>query len=187
MKVKKFSNLWTMGLIISASLLVGVYIVKLCFPEWYIEIAYSKQICEIGHYIDGHKWAWLLTNFIISLIAFYFYCCACCGKTKLNYKEIIIIIIAIIFLYTIKQHFNIYYITFNYIVLIILPIIFKCKNKNFLIVFVSTQLVQIFSLEIRSIGLMISDFNIASALILLIDYYIAQILLYFYFNYKKED
>ena len=147
---------------------------------------YRKSILKIGHYIDNHKWAWYLASGIVSYIIYYFICCASCQKKTLNYKEHIIIITTVILIYLIKEFMPQYYTTINYITMILLPCIMKAKLLPTTIVFTSLNILQLFTLEIRGLMLMITDFNFATALILLIDYYIAQVLLYFSMNYKKE-
>jgi hypothetical protein len=187
MKVKRFNNLWTMGLILCAGLLLVIYIAKLFFPHFVIEVSHTQRIIEIGHYIDNHKWAWYVANTITSYFICYFICTASCQKKFLNYKEHIIIAITLIIMFLVKEFMPQYYTTLNYITMILLPCIMKAKLLPTTIVFTSLNLLQLFTLEIRGLMLMITDFNFATALVLLIDAYILQILLYLALNYKKEN
>ena len=52
MKIKRFDNIWIMGLILSGTILVMLYVVKLLFPSFIIETAQNEKICLIGNYID---------------------------------------------------------------------------------------------------------------------------------------
>jgi hypothetical protein len=45
---------------------------------------------------------------------------------------------------------------------------------------------QSITLSIRNLSVMISDFNFATLIVLMLDYYILAFLLYQFFNYKKE-
>lgn len=187
MKVKRFNNLWTMGLILCAGLLLVIYIAKLFFPHFVIEISHTESILKIGHYIDNHKWAWYLASSIVSYFVYYFICCASCKKKSLNLKENLIILTTIIVIYFIKELMPQYYTTINYITMILLPCIMKAKLLPTTIVFTSLNILQLFTLEIRGLALMVTDFNFATSLILLIDVYILQLLLYLTFNYKGEN
>lgn len=187
MKIKRFDNLWLMGLILSASILGVIYILKIFFPQFVIEVAQIDSITRIGHYIDTHKWAWYVATLFISCIAFYFYCGACCSKSKLNYKEIITIIVIHILLFIIQEFLPNQYTISNFCAMLIMPLVMKGVFKNTIITFCAINILQSLTLEIRNIGLMISEYNFATLMILMIDYYILIVLLYLFFNYKKEN
>lgn len=187
MKVKKFNNLWTMGIILMGAMLLFVFALKFISPELVIEIAHIESIVKIGRYIDTHKWAWYIASFLLSYFVYYLLCCACCSKPKLNLKENAIIILTIIILYLIKDFLPTYYMTINYISIILLPCIMKGSFAKTVMYFTITNLMQIITLEIRNLSIMIIDFNYATLLILMIDYYISLVLLYFAFNYKKRE
>lgn len=87
MKIKRFENVWIMGLILSGAILIFLYILKLIFPSFVIETAQNEQICKIGRYIDTHKWAWYLASSILSFTLYYLSCCACCRKKRLSTKR----------------------------------------------------------------------------------------------------
>ncbi len=88
MKIKRFDNIWIMGLILSGTILVVLYVVKLLFLSFIIETAQNEKICLIGNYIDTHEWAWFLSSTVLSFVSYYFLCCACCRKTKLSLIEL---------------------------------------------------------------------------------------------------
>jgi hypothetical protein len=66
-----------------------------------------------------------------------------------------------------------------------LPCIMKAELKPTAIVFSSVNIVQVLTLEIRNIKAMVASFNFATLLILMIDVYMFEALLYFAFTYKK--
>ena len=111
MKIKRFDNIWIMGLILSGTILVVLYVVKLLFPSFIIETAQNEKICLIGNYIDTHEWAWFLSSTVLSFVSYYFLCCACYGKTKLSLIELGIILVAIIIGYLIRKFLNASYYT----------------------------------------------------------------------------
>lgn len=86
MKIKRFDNIWIMGLILSGTILVVLYVVKLLFPSFIIETAQNEKICLIGNYIDTHEWAWFLSSTVLSFVSYYFLCWRMLqeDKTKFN-------------------------------------------------------------------------------------------------------
>ena len=87
-----------------------------------------------------------------------------------------------------------YFSVIDICLLIIMPLIINLMDKNndaskiysLGVTFIINNVSQIISLQIRDIGLIISQYNFATCLILLIDGYIWLFILYFYFNFKKE-
>lgn len=186
MKIKKFDNIWLMGIILASALILGIYILKIFFPNLVIETAQVDSITRIGHYIDTHKWAWYLVSGILLFFIYWFYTCACCRKKSLKIKGIIVIMIVIVIGTLIKRFLPNQYTSFNISTMIILPCIFSGDLKATTICFTTTNFLQTITLEIRNLALQISDFNFATLIILMIDYYIMIFLLYCVFNYKKE-
>jgi hypothetical protein len=70
--------------------------------------------------------------------------------------------------------------------MVFIPMLFKGDFKATSISFALMNFVQTITLDIRGLSLMISDFNFATLLVLMIDYYTLIILLYLYFNYKMD-
>lgn len=187
MKIKKFDNIWIMGLILCGAILVFLYVLKIFFPSFVVETAQSEKICKIGNYIDTHQWAWYLASFVLYFIVMSLLCCSACRKKSLNWKELLIICADIVIMYLIKAFAAKYYTALNYVSMILLPCIMGATLMPTTITFVSLILVQTFTLEIRNIGVMITDYNFATLLILVIDVYMFQILLYLAMNYKWEE
>lgn len=195
-KVKKFDNIWTMGLILFGAILVFFYIAKLFFPEWIIGVAETPRIVEIGEYIDTHRWAYYLFYFVLTTIPMYFYCCACCRKGKLSKYEGICLASFCLISFLIEAFLPDMIFVYNNVAYIALPLIFKVMSNDKKDIFYSTSLcfivtsfAQALSLSIRDISTLISFPNTATFCILMIDGYIWNILLYLYFNFKggKEN
>ena len=185
MKIKRFKNLWLMGLILSGAMLGAIYLAKIISPQFVIEVAQVDSIVKIGHYIDTQKWAWYVANTIISIFIYYFYCGACCEKKTFDIKDWAFILGSIVLGFLSKEFIPTYYTTLNYISLILVPFLMNGKFKNTAISFTAINLLQVMTLEIRNIGLMVADYNTATMLILMIDYYILEVLLFMLFNYKN--
>lgn len=187
MKIKRFKNLWHMGLILSATILGVIYLLKIFFPSFVIEVAQIDSIVQIGQYIDSHKWAWYVASAILSFFIYYFYCCACCQKKHLNNKEIIIVLCAILILFVIKEFLPTLYTSFNVSSMILLPFLLKGYFNSTAICFCSTTILQSLTVEIRNIVNRVSDFNFATLIIVMIDYYFLLVLLYFFYNYENKE
>ena len=193
MKIKKFKNLWTMGLIIFGTILVCLYLLKLIFPEFVIHIAQVESISSFGVYIDTHLWAYYLFNFTIGFVSGYLYCCGACRKRRLSRLDSIILFIEVVLLLVVQKFLPDYYLGISLVCMIIMPAIMckinHCTDIKYLysmvVCFSVHSIAQLISLSIRDIGLMIATYNSATLTLLVIDVYIWQFLLYSYFNYKE--
>lgn len=193
MKIKRFNNLWAMGLILFGAILALVYIAKILFPQWVIGVAQTDRVVQIGNYIDRHQWSYYLYGGSISFVSGYFYLTACCRKNKLDLFDISILIVEIVFLFTMQKCAISYYLETNIFCLILLPTFVCLKDKrkdikylySIVTCFMIHSLSQIISLEIRDISLLLSHPNSATITILIIDTYIWQFLLHNYFNFKE--
>lgn len=175
-----------MILVLTIAFLSAVYVAKIFFPEWFVLTITNENIIAFGNYVDTHTWAHILATLIMGFITYSIYCCACCGKLRLNWKENLIILgtvgISILieyFLPSINLHYSI-------CSMFILPLIFKAEFKPTVITYTIHGLAQILSLGIRDIGLMMPSLDFASFLILSIDMYIWLIALYLFYNIKDK-
>ena len=193
MKIKKFNNLWQMGLIIFGGILGVLYLLKLIFPSFVVGIAQIDAIVKFGNYVQNHLWAYYIFVFMTTFFVFYFLTCASCRKKNLSLLQICIISINIVCLLLIQKYLPTYYFSANEFSMFIVPaiccLIDKKKDIKYfystIICCTINSLAQIFSLLIRDIGTMIAFPNIVSYTILLLDAYIWLVLLYNYFNYKE--
>lgn len=194
MKIKKFRNLWTMGLILFGAILIALYVAKIFFPEFIVGIAEIESVVKFGNYIDTHQWAYYLFNFATSIFTGYFYCCACCRKKGLSFVQFSILVITTIILFIIQKYLPTYYFGLNMVIMVILPTIVCRLDKSLDIKYLYSTatsftiyyLAQMLSLEIRNISIMISYPNSATYTILLIDAYIWGVLLYNFYNFKEK-
>ena len=194
MKVKKFKNLWTMGLILMGAILVLFYIAKIFFPEFILGVAEVPSIVKFGNYVDTHKWAYHLYNFLFAYFSGYIYCCACCRTKFLNWKANVVLLSCITVLRVVSIFASTYYTALNYCFLLIIPFLSCLLNKNankdtFISTcscYIADILAQVLSLAIRNIVIMATSVNSATFSILFIDLVIWRVLFYLYFNHKVE-
>lgn len=184
-----------MGLILIIAILLALNIAKWSFPEFVIEVAQTPQIVKFGQYVDTHKWAWYLFSIFNSFILSWFYCCACLRKKYLNIKDIVVTLIFIGLTYVFLEYLPQQYVGLSLTIQILHPMVFAIINKNqdykvlysTGICFAVNNICQLFSLTIRGLDKLITIPNTATYTMLTIDIYIWSILLYFMFNYKKEN
>ena len=195
MKVKRFNNLWAMGLILFGAILIAFYVIKIFFPEFVVGVAQIPEVVAFGTYVDTHWWAYYLFTFVVSFVSGYFYCCACCRKPNLSKIEIGILVLEIIILFIIEKLLFEFYFNVNIVFMLLMPTI-MCKLNNssgikYLFSTITTfsiySFAQIFSINIRDIGVCVINPNSATFTILVIDAYICLFLLYNFFNNKEIE
>lgn len=195
MKVKRFNNLWTMGLILFGSLLVLFYIAKIFFPQFIIGVAEIPRIVQIGNYIDNHKWAYYIVYFALSYLGGYIFCCACCRTKRLNWKSNCILCAFIIISYIIQVAFTDIFSAYNYVSFLIFPFLSLFFNKRLSVKSLTSTIIcysvdimaQSLSMAIRNVVIMTLHPNTATLTILMIDTWIWRMLLYCFFNNEKEN
>lgn len=195
MKIKKFNNLWTMGLIIFGALLAGLYALKLICPSFVVGVAEMPSIVKFGNFVDSHWWSYYLFYTVTSYFIGYFYLCACCRIKYLSRKDNIVLMAEIVFYYIIEKFLPNFAFSANILLMLMMPcvcIFIKKYNDikylySTITVFVVHSIAQILSLSIRDIQSLINTSNGATYTILLIDMNIWLILLYNYYNYKENE
>lgn len=195
MKVKRFNNLWAMGLILFGAILVAFYVAKIFFPEFIVGVAEIPSIVDFGNYVDSNLWAYYLFNFVTSMITMFFFCCACCRIKSLKLIEWVILGCLTILSYSISVYLPALSFAYNNVLYILVPLIIAILRKDnrsnifysTAICFVITSIAQAMSLTIRDISTLIAYPNTAVYFVLLIDLYIWNILLYLFYNYEKGE
>lgn len=146
MKVKRFNNLWAMGLILFGALLIAFYVAKIFFPEFIIGVAEIPAIVKFGEYVDSHEWAKQLFNIATVLFIAYFYFCACCRTYKLNIKQFVILVLYVVVTRTTSSFLPTLYIGINVATLVLVPFLMcLVDNKLSKDTFISTTVVLVFA------------------------------------------
>lgn len=194
MKVKRFKNLWTMGLILMGAILVLFYIAKIFFPEWIVGVAEIPSIVKFGNFVQSNKWYDHIFGFITGYIHGYILYCACLRVKYLSWKGNVVLIGSSLILILLKEFYPLQYSTMNCACMVIMPFIVcvleKSASKD---LFVSTVVCfalelcfEFFSLAIRNLPTMTTQPNAVSMCILLIDLLIWRVILYLFFNNNKK-
>ncbi|MEG2540383.1 MAG: hypothetical protein RSB59_01220, partial [Clostridia bacterium] len=132
-------------IILTVSFLFGMYLLKFFFPQEFLMTIENQQIISIGAFIDNHILAKVFCIYATAFVTYWLYLCAVCKKSKLNIKEIIIVLVAISF----SIFFEFIYVDvlfiYSIITMIGLPLLFKAEFKTTFVVFAVHSLSQFLS------------------------------------------
>ena len=169
-----------------AVFLIAIYVLKIFFPEQFVMVIQSEWLVNFGHIVDE---SWLiheLCAIVTSFITYWLYICAVTRKWFLNWKELIMVAIAIALNHVLFE-FDVTIATYIPIIaMVVIPAVSNANIKNVGIVFSFHCISQLLSTSIRSLPLLLKDVNYASILMLTLECYFWLLLFYFIFNYKKE-
>ena len=166
--------------------LLACYILKIFFPEQFVLSVENEIIIAIGNYIDSNEWAYYLFGIFTSFLTYWLYLCAVCRRWYLKWYEILTVLIVIGGSIGLSLWDTNVYSAYSVITFIVLPVIFKSDLKTVATVFTIHSLSQTMSLTIRNLPMYITSPNSLTMFIMTFDCYLWLLLLYFYYNYKKE-
>lgn len=174
-------------LVLSIVFLVGLYVVKIFFPEEFMMTIQNERLIGIGEFINSNKIVFYICGGITSFITYWLYCCACKHTLKLKWYENLMIIAVVV----ISRLLNIYDLNmctiFSWTSFAFLPALMGGDMKTCGIVFTTHSIAQGLSLRIRNLTMYLASSNFITMLLLAIDMYLWLILFYIIFNYKKEN
>lgn len=174
-------------LILSIVFLVGMYVLKIFFPQEFVLAVENERIIAIGNFIDSHLWLRYLCGEITSFITLWLYCCIACRRKRLGIKNIIIILISVVILRVLSIYDINLCTILNTCIFFILPAIVNGNLRWVATTFTIHSLAQYLSLSIRSLPLYFThSLNFVTTIMMSIDCYLWLILLYVISNYKKE-
>lgn len=166
--------------------LVACYILKIFFPEQFVMVIQNKNLVKIGTYVDNHLWLYIMLSVVTNFITYWFYLCAVTRKWKLNWKEIIAVLIVIGLtqgLYEVDPTISS---GISISSMVLLPGIFKAKALDIGVVFSIHSMSQLLSTSIRGLPMLLTSVNYMTILLMTIECYFWLLLFYLYYNYKKE-
>jgi hypothetical protein len=166
--------------------LVALYVLKIFFPEQFVMAIQNEQFVKIGNFIDSKEWLSYICSGITMFVGTYFYLCATTRKWYLSIKEIslllgFVIATQLLYLYDANLANGI-----SIMMMIILPCILKSDLKTTTTAFCIHYTSQLLSLKIRDLPLLLTNINSIISIFLTFECYLWLLLLYLYFNYKKE-
>lgn len=174
-------------LVLSIVFLVGMYVIKIFFPEEFVLAIENERIITIGTFINSHKILFYICGGITSFITYWLYCCACKHTLRLRWYENLLIIAVVVMcrllsIYDANMCTIISWTSFAF-----LPALMGGDLKTCAIIFTTHSIAQGLSLRIRNLTMYLASGNFLTLLLLAIDMYLWLILFYVIFNYKKEN
>lgn len=166
--------------------LACLYVLKIFMPEQFVLSVENEIIITIGTYIDNNDWAFYIFGILTSFITYWLYLCAVCRRWYLKWYEILTVFVVIGGSIGLSLWDTNVYSAYSVITFIVLPVIFKSDLKTVATVFTIHSLSQTMSLTIRNLPMYITSPNSLTMFIMTFDCYLWLLLLYFYYNYKKE-
>lgn len=170
------------------SFLVGIYVLKIFFPEEFMMTIQNENLIKVGTYIDNHKWLYYILSGITAFITYWLYCCACSGRKWLKWYECLIIVATIVIIRLCGLYVDTTLRTaISYASFAFLPAIMKGDIKKCGLVYTTHMVCQALSLEIRSLSIYLTNVNFITSLCFGVECYFWLLLFYIIFNYNKKE
>lgn len=174
--------------------LLACYILKIFFPEQFVLSVENETIIVIGNYIDNTSWLLSIFGFLLGASTDYLYFGAVCKRKWIGFKLLSIIIIYNIFLELIyafltteqlDKYANLITIASS-CYMILIPMFFTKSIRELSITYTINASAQLLSLNIRDFSLLLTNVNTLIMFIFSLESYLWLLLLFLFFNYKKE-
>lgn len=173
-------------LVLCISFLVGLYILKIFFPQEFMLNIQNENLIKIGTYIDNNLWLYYICCGITAFITYWLFMCSCKRKLYLNWKEILIVIGFIVAIRLIGLWDNEVATHISICSFFLIPLICKLDLKIATLIYVFHGLAQVLSLKIRSLPMYLVNVNFVTTLLIGLESYFWLLLFYIITNYKKE-
>ena len=169
--------------------LCAFYVLKIFFPEQFIMVIENKHLVMIGEYVDANLWLHIILACITSFITYWFYLCAVTRKWRLNWKELVAVLITIAVTQTLYSFDATYTLAsgISIVAMLVLPLIGHAKLKDVAVVFSIHYIAQLLSTLIRGLPALLTNVNYATIFLMTMECYFWLLLCYLYFNFKKGD
>ena len=181
-------RVFVVSLVLVVVFLCAMYVGKIFFPEDFVLLVENERLLKIGRFIDSHPLVYYICCFATSFITYYLYCCAVSNRTRLNWKECLIVLASVIasrlvsFIdMNLATHISI-------TLFFVLPCVTKGDIKKCAVVYTIHGLSQMLSLSIRDLPLYFTnEQTFLSGILMTLECYLWLVLFYLIYNYKKEN
>ena len=185
-KIQKLVKPYIAALVIIGVLLVGMYIIKIFFPEQFMMVVQNETILKVGAFVDSHIWLQYITYGITAFITYWLYCCAVSKRFYLKWYECLIILGFVV----INRVINCFDTTLGTAVslcsFLVLPALTKGGLKESAIVCSFHVIAQALSLTIRSLPIYLTHANSVTIFLMTADCYLWLLLFYVLLNFLKR-
>ena len=182
MNIKIAKTLLTLSIIY----IVGFYVIKFIFPDFLLLQITDPNVLSLGRFIESNEIFLRIYYCLSTFLTLYLFVCASRGNFKLNWKELIYLLVATIINELVTTFLPDLMVQTSTSLMLILPLL--CKGKLFYTVvsFVIHGYLSQFLFSIRGFETVIMNINIASGFILSLECYAWLVLLALLF-YLKEN
>ena len=167
--------------------LIGLYVVKIFFPEQFVMTISNENIKAVGDYIDSHTWLYYICTAIPAFLTYWLYCCASTGRKLLKWYECLIIIGVIAAVRAISLFDNNIATAIQFASFIFLPALMHGNVKYMAVTATIHYLAQTLSLSIRNLPMFLTTTNFVTALLLTIECYFWLLLNYLLFSFEFQN
>jgi hypothetical protein len=167
--------------------LIGLYVVKIFFPEQFVMTVSNENIKIIGDYIDSHTWLLYLCSGITTFITYSLYCCASTGTKILKWYEYLEIIAVIVAVRAISLFDNNIATAVQFASFIFLPALMHGNVKYMAVTATVHYLAQTLSLSIRNLPMFLTTTNFVTILLMTIECYFWLLLNYLLFSFEFKN
>ena len=174
-------------LVLSISFLIGLYVLKIFFPQEFVMSIENDRLVEIGTFIDNHLWLYYICCGITAFITYWLFMCACKRKLYLKIKEILIIIAFILIIRLVGFYDENIATHLSITSFFLIPLICKFDLKIATIIYLIHGLSQVLSLQIRNLPMYLTNINFITGLLMTIECYFWLLLFYIIYNYKRKE
>lgn len=182
-------------LVLTITFLVGLYVLKIFFPNEFITVIENEKLIVIGEFIDNHIAIDFILGVILGIIFDYLYFGAVCRKLKLNFKLVLVIVVYNVIynsLYTflptnIISEYSSIFIIASTIYMILLPALFTKELLPLSITYTINSISQLLSLSIRNLNILLTTSNFITMFLMTIETYLWLVLCLIIFNYKEKE
>ena len=166
--------------------LVGLYVLKIFFPQEFMMSIQNEQIIKIGTYIDNHKWLYYICCGLTSYITYYLYCCACSHRLTLKWEEHLMVLGVVVVSRAVNFYNENLATALSITSFLFLPALMKGDLKTSAIVYTVHTFAQALSLSIRNLPIYLYSVNYATMFLMIMEMYLWLALSYIIFNYKEK-
>lgn len=175
-------------LVLSIVFLVGMYVLKIFFPQEFVLAIENERIIAIGTFIDSHEWLYYVCCGITAFITYYLYCCAVSHRLRLKWYEVLYIIGTIVIVRLISFYDSSLWSIVSWISFAFLPALCRGDMKTCGFVFSVHAISQGLSIGIRNLPMYFTEtLNTITMLLMTFECYLWLVLMYIIFNYKKKE
>ncbi len=183
MNKKVFISMLSLSIIF----LVGMYFIKIFYPQEFMMVIQNEKLITIGTFIDNHKWLYYICCGATAFVTYWLYCCACKGTLYLKWYEVLEIL-AVVVLCRVVNFYDVNMATIiSWCSFVFLPALMGGNLKTTALVMTVHSVSQGLSIGIRNLPMYLTSINFMTGMFMTFEMYFWLLLFYIIYNYKKEN